>query len=97
MDAVNIDSVVEWVIDNVLENLDSRFTNISKQEIVSLNENMKTGFIVIVVRFYDYKYMISIIRAIKGRQSFCAEIKSAYRILMAENNTVEGSFWSRKK
>ena len=45
VDAVNTDSIVEGVIDNILQNLDPHSTYISKQDITSVNENMKGDFI----------------------------------------------------
>jgi|TARA_B110000259_G_scaffold174354_1_gene208581 carboxyl-terminal processing protease len=97
VDAVNTDSIVEGVINNILQNLDPHSTYISKQDIASVNENMKGGFIGIGVHFYDYKDTISVIRAIKGGPSFRAGIEAGDRILMADNDTIHGPFWSQDK
>ena len=95
VDAVNTDSIVEGVIDDILQNLDPHSTYISKQDVASVNENMKGGFIGIGVYFYDYKDTISVIRAIKGGPSFRAGIKAGDRILMADNDTIHGPLWGQ--
>ena len=59
VDAVNTDSIVEGVIDNILQNLDPHSTYIPKDDITSVNESMKGGFIGIGVQFYIYKDTIS--------------------------------------
>ena len=59
VDAVNTDSIVEGVIDNILQNLDPHSTYISKDDITSVNESMKGDFIGIGVQFYIYKDTIS--------------------------------------
>jgi len=97
VDAVNTDSIVEGVIDDILQNLDPHSTYISKQDVASVNENMKGDFIGIGVHFYDYKDTISVIRPIKGGPSFRAGIKPGDRILMADNDTIHGPFWSQDK
>ena len=66
VDAVNTDSIVEGVIDNILQNLDPHSTYISKDDITSVNESMKGDFIGIGVQFYIYKDTISVIRSIQG-------------------------------
>tara|TARA_B110000208_G_scaffold61056_1_gene79441 strand:- start:146 stop:1750 length:1605 start_codon:yes stop_codon:yes gene_type:complete len=97
VDAVNTDSIVEGVIDNILQNLDPHSTYISKQDITSVNENMKGDFIGIGVQFYKYKDTISVIRSIKGGPSFRAGIKAGDRIVTADSDIIYGPSWSQDK
>ena len=97
VDAVNTDSIVEGVIDNILQNLDPHSTYISKDDITSVNESMKGDFIGIGVQFYIYKDTISVIRSIQGGPSFRSGIKAGDRILMADSDTIHGPSWSQDK
>ena len=97
VDAVNTDSIVEGVIDNILQNLDPHSTYISKDDITSVNESMKGDFIGIGVQFYIYKDTISVIRSIQGGPSFRSGIKAGDRILMADSDTIYGPSWSQDK
>ena len=97
VDPVDTDSIVEGVIDQVLQNLDPHSTYIPKQDLASVTENMKGDFIGIGVSFYRYKDTIAVIRPIEGGPSFRAGIMASDRILMADNDTIHGVFWSQDK
>ncbi len=97
VDPVDTDSIVEGVIDQVLQNLDPHSTYIPKQDLASVTENMKGDFIGIGVSFYRYKDTIAVIRPIEGGPSFRAGIMAGDRILMADNDTIHGVFWSQDK
>lgn len=97
VDPVDTDSIVEGVIDQVLQNLDPHSTYIPKQDLASVTENMKGDFIGIGVSFYSYNDTIAVIRPIEGGPSFRAGIMAGDRILMADNDTIHGVFWSQDK
>ncbi len=91
VDNVNTDSIVDVTVNGILENLDPHSVYIPKEEMQSVNENMKGDFVGIGVSFYTYRDSITVIRALAGGPSDKAGIKGGDRIIMADGDTLFGN------
>lgn len=92
VDDVNTDSIVDVTVNGILENLDPHSVYIPKEDMQRVAENMKGDFVGIGISFYTYKDTIAVIRAVEGGPSARVGIKGGDRILMANGDSLYGSF-----
>src|SRR5690606_28705177 len=90
VDEVDTDSIVDVTVNNILGKLDPHSVYIPKSEMKEVSENMKGDFAGIGVSFYMFRDTITVIRTIKNAPSHIRRIKPGDRILIADNDTLDG-------
>ncbi|MGH1387280.1 S41 family peptidase [Kordia sp.] len=90
VDNVNVDSIVDVTVTNILENLDPHSVYISSDEEKRVAENMQGDFVGVGIRFDMVNDTLTVIRTLEGGPSIAAGIKAGDRILMADSDTLYG-------
>lgn len=90
VEEVNLDSIVELTVNNILEKLDPHSVYISSKDFEGVSENMKGDFVGIGVHFYMHNDTVSVVQTIEGGPSEHVGIKAGDRILMADQDTLYG-------
>lgn len=90
VDDVNMDSIVNVTVTNILENLDPHSVYIPSEEEKRIAENMQGDFVGVGIRFDMINDSLTVVRTLEGGPSVAAGIKAGDRILMADNDTLFG-------
>ena len=90
VDKVDIDSLLDGAIEQILGDLDPHSVYISKEQIAQVRESMQGNFVGIGVQFTVREDTIVVSRPIEGGPSYQAGIRSGDRILMADLDTLYG-------
>lgn len=90
VDDVDVDSIVDVTVTNILENLDPHSVYIPSEEEKRVAENMQGDFVGVGIRFDMVNDTLTVIRTLEGGPSIAAGIKAGDRILMANNDTLYG-------
>lgn len=90
VDDVDVDSIVDVTVTNILENLDPHSVYIPSEEEKRVAENMQGDFVGVGIRFDMVNDTLTVIRTLEGGPSVAAGIKAGDRILMADNDTLYG-------
>ena len=90
VDDVNVDSIVDVTVNNILENLDPHSVYISSDDEKRVAENMQGDFVGVGIRFDMVNDTLTVIRTLEGGPSIAAGIKAGDRILMADKDTLYG-------
>jgi carboxyl-terminal processing protease len=90
VDKVNVDTITNRVIDNILAQLDPHSVYIPPSEQAQVAESMRGEFVGIGVNFYMYKDSLAIIKTIENGPSEKAGIQSGDRILYADKTKLYG-------
>ncbi|WP_298517323.1 S41 family peptidase [uncultured Kordia sp.] len=90
VDDVNVDSIVDVTVNNILENLDPHSVYISSDEEKRVAENMQGDFVGVGIRFDMVNDTLTVIRTLEGGPSIAAGIRAGDRILMADRDTLYG-------
>jgi len=91
VDDVNVDSIVELTIGNILDDLDPHSTYIPKDHFKEVSENMEGGFVGIGIEFFRIKDTVAVIRTFAGSPGEKAGIKPGDRLLYADNKPLFGA------
>ena len=87
---VNTDSIVDVTVNGILENLDPHSVYIPKENMQSVTENMKGGFVGIGISFNTHQDTITVIRTIENGPSERAGLKGGDRIITADGDSLFG-------
>ncbi|WP_046745695.1 S41 family peptidase [Kordia zhangzhouensis] len=90
VDDVDVDSIVDVTVNNILENLDPHSVYIPSEEEKRVAENMQGDFVGVGIRFDMVNDTLTVIRTLEGGPSIAAGIKAGDRILMADTDTLYG-------
>jgi carboxyl-terminal processing protease len=90
VDEVDVDSIVDVTVNNILENLDPHSIYIPSEEEKRIAENMQGDFVGVGIRFDMVNDTLTVIRTLEGGPSIAAGIKAGDRILMADSDTLYG-------
>jgi carboxyl-terminal processing protease len=90
VDDVNVDSIVDVTVTNILENLDPHSVYIPSEEGKRVAENMQGDFVGVGIRFDMINDTLTVVRTLEGGPSVAAGIKAGDRILMADTDTLYG-------
>lgn len=90
VDDVNVDSIVDVTVTNILENLDPHSVYIPSEDEKRISENMKGDFVGVGIRFDMVNDTLTVVRTLEGGPSVAAGIKAGDRILMADKDTLYG-------
>ncbi|EDP97104.1 S41 family peptidase [Kordia algicida OT-1] len=90
VDEVNVDSIVDVTVTNILENLDPHSIYIPSEDEKRIAENMQGDFVGVGIRFDMVNDTLTVVRTLEGGPSVAAGIKAGDRILMADNDTLYG-------
>ncbi len=90
VDEVDIDSLLDLTITQMLTNLDPHSVYISKKEMQQNIESLQGNFVGIGVQFMMYQDTVTVIKAIEGGPSEKLGIKAGDRILVANKDTLYG-------
>ncbi len=90
VDTVNTDSIVDAVINDIMNNLDPHSVYIPKKEVAQADEELDGEFVGIGVLFQQYKDTFTVIRPLDNSPAKRAGIKAMDRILMVENDSLFG-------
>lgn len=88
VDAINTDSLVRVVIEDVVSALDPHSVYIPAVERQALSESMQGNFEGIGVQFYMVEDSIAVVRVLEGGPSEKAGLQYGDRILMANNDSL---------
>lgn len=88
VDEVNIDSIVDITVNDILRDLDPHSIYIPQEEYASLTESMQGDFVGIGVSFYNVNDTIAVIQALEGGPSERAGIRGGDRILYANGTAL---------
>jgi carboxyl-terminal processing protease len=91
VDDVNIDSIVDVTVNEILTDLDPHSVYIPQEEYVDLSASMKGDFVGIGVSFRNINDTIAVIQTIEGGPSEKAGIKGGDRILYANGEALFNS------
>ncbi|KAB8151505.1 PDZ domain-containing protein [Kordia sp. TARA_039_SRF] len=90
VDDVDVDSIVDVTVNNILENLDPHSVYIPSEEEKRVAENMQGDFVGVGIRFDMINDTLTVVRTLEGGPSVAAGIKAGDRILMADKDTLYG-------
>ncbi|WP_420571430.1 S41 family peptidase [Kordia sp.] len=90
VDDVNVDSIVDVTVTNILGNLDPHSVYIPSEEEKRVAENMQGDFVGVGIRFDMVNDTLTVVRTLEGGPSVLAGIKAGDRILTADNDTLYG-------
>lgn len=90
VDEIDVDSIVDVTVNNILENLDPHSVYIPSTESERIAENMQGDFVGVGIRFNMLNDTLTVIRTIEGGPSVAAGIQAGDRILMADKDTLFG-------
>jgi len=90
VDDVDVDSIVDVTVMNILENLDPHSVYIPSEEEKRVAENMQGDFVGVGIRFDMLNDTLTVVRTLEGGPSIAAGIKAGDRILMANTDTLYG-------
>lgn len=88
VDDVNVDSIVDVTVNEILTDLDPHSVYISEQEYVNLSASMKGDFVGIGVSFRNINDTIAVIQTLEGGPSELVGIKGGDRILYADGEAL---------
>lgn len=88
VEAINTDSLVGEVIEDIVNRLDPHSVYIPSQQRHIIAENMQGNFYGIGVSFFMYKDSVTIIRVLEGGPSEAAGLQAGDRILIADEDTL---------
>lgn len=88
VDEVDMDSIVDVTVNEILTDLDPHSVYISKQEYVNLSASMKGDFVGIGVSFRNINDTIAVIQTLEGGPSERVGIKGGDRILYADGEAL---------
>ena len=88
VDKINTDSLVNVVIEEIVEELDPHSVYIPSQQRQALSESMQGNFEGIGVQFFMQNNTIAVVRVLEGGPSEKAGLKSGDRILIADQDTL---------
>jgi carboxyl-terminal processing protease len=91
VDEVNMDSIVDITVNEILTDLDPHSVYISKQEYANLSASMKGDFVGIGVSFRNINDTIAVIQTMEGGPSERVGIKGGDRILYADGEALFNS------
>jgi len=97
VEAINTDSLVREVIEDIVNRLDPHSVYIPSQQRQSIGENMQGNFYGIGVSFFMYKDSVTIIRVLEGGPSEAAGLQAGDRILIADEDTLFQKKYSSEK
>ena len=83
VDEVNMDSIVEVTVNDILRDLDPHSVYIPQDEYANISASMKGDFVGIGVSFYNVNDTIAVIQALEGGPSQKVGIQGGDRILYA--------------
>ena len=90
VDDVDVDSIVDVTVMNILENLDPHSVYIPSEEEKRVAENMQGDFVGVGIRFDMINDTLTVVRTLEGGPSVAAGIKAGDRILMSNTDTLYG-------
>lgn len=90
VDKVNLDSITNHAIDNILSHLDPHSVYILPKDQVRIAQSMKGDFVGIGVNFYVFKDSLAVVKTIENGPSEKAGIKAGDRILFADATKLFG-------
>lgn len=90
VDKIDTDSLVNSMIENVVEDLDPHSVYISKEDMQQVKESMQGAFVGIGISFFMEKDTVSVVRVLKDGPSELAGIFPGDRILIADKDTLYG-------
>ncbi len=90
VDDVDTESLLDDVIDQIVNKLDPHSVYFNKEDFASNNEQMQGNFYGIGVQFRINKDSVVVIKVLEGAPSKKAGVKAGDRILMANNDTISG-------
>ncbi len=90
VDDVDVDSIVDVTVNNILENLDPHSVYIPSEEEKRVAENMQGDFVGVGIRFDIINDTLTVVRTLEGGPSVAAGIRAGDRILMADKDTLYG-------
>jgi carboxyl-terminal processing protease len=97
VESIDTDSLVETVLEDLVERLDPHSVYISARERQTLSENMQGNFHGIGVGFFMNRDSVTITKVIEGGPSKEAGLMPGDRILMADNDTLFQKNYSTEK
>lgn len=90
VDDIDVDSIVDVTVNNILENLDPHSVYIPSEEEKRVAENMQGDFVGVGIRFDMVNDTLTVVRTLEGGPSIAAGIRAGDRILMANKDTLYG-------
>ncbi|WP_298424125.1 S41 family peptidase [uncultured Kordia sp.] len=90
VDDIDVDSIVDATVKNIMENLDPHSVYIPSEEEKRVAENMQGDFVGVGIRFDMVNDTLTVVRTLEGGPSVTAGIQAGDRILMADNDTLYG-------
>lgn len=90
VDQIDTDSLVNLVIQDVIDRLDPHSAFIPEEELRFVNENMQGEFVGIGVSFFMMDDSLKVVRVLKDGPSEKAGILAGDRILLANQDTLHG-------
>lgn len=90
VDTVQTDSIVDVVIQDIIQKLDPHSVYIPKDEVESADEELEGNFTGIGVLFQKYKDTFTILRPLENSPAKKAGLQAMDRILKIDNDTVFG-------
>lgn len=90
VDDIDVDSIVDATVKNIMENLDPHSVYIPSEEEKRVAENMQGDFVGVGIRFDMVNDTLTVVRTLEGGPSVAAGIQAGDRILMADNDTLYG-------
>ncbi|MEM6721309.1 MAG: S41 family peptidase [Bacteroidota bacterium] len=90
VDDVNVDSIVDVTVNNILETLDPHSVYIPSEEEKKVAEAMQGDFVGVGIRFEMINDTLTVVRTLEGGPSIAAGVKAGDRILMADQDTLYG-------
>ena len=97
VDKIDLDSLSNEIIKDVVKRLDPHSFYISKNELPIVNESMRGSFEGIGVNFFFINDTVSIIRVLKGSPAEKFGLIAGDRILMSDRDTLYGKNLSNQK
>ena len=97
VDKIDLDSLSNEIIKDVVKKLDPHSFYISKNELPIVNESMRGSFEGIGVNFFFINDTVSIIRVLKGSPAEKFGLLAGDRILMSDKDTLYGKNLSNQK
>lgn len=90
VDDIDVDSIVDATVKNIMENLDPHSVYIPSEEEKRVAENMQGDFVGLGIRFDMVGDTLTVIRTLEGGPSVAAGIQAGDRILTANKDTLHG-------
>ncbi|WP_430410723.1 S41 family peptidase [Kordia sp.] len=90
VDDIDVDSIVDATVKNIMENLDPHSVYIPSEEEKRVAENMQGDFVGLGIRFDMVNDTLTVIRTLDGGPSVAAGIQAGDRILTADKDTLYG-------